>query len=535
MTEKTYELTADELAGMSSKELVELAKPQQPTVAQDLNVELGITSPLPQVGGYDNFLGFSTTGEIPRSGLVPLDDLVLMIRRDGQARALLRLLTLPIRAALKDSQWVAPDDAEDADDEVEFANLMWRLPPQSGGMTVPVTKFLRQTLLALAHGYSAFEEVRHVPEDGPLKGKITLRKMALRDARSIRFKVDETGGFNGFQQRTTLNGRSIDVWIQPGKAWYYAASEEENPYYGVSMFEAAFQHYDIKRKLYYLAHLAAQFAAVPARVGEVPPNYNLSELRAFKQALADFAANTAMTHPSGYKVTMQNSASSFDFLKLIDHHNRMMSKSVLAGFIDTEDRPALVDIAKSDPNADMFVLALESIMNEIADSWTQHIMPKYIDWNFGTAKYPVFRFGTLSDDDKGAIQSVFESVVNSSTLNCTPEFVRQMEMKLAKHFDLDINYDDIEKMEKQAAEQAQQNAQDEQDQQQQLAQQAAEQVPQPGEAPQNGTTPAGPPSPQGPSAVAASSRDLDELIEMAQNILANFEDEDLAAPGVLED
>lgn len=511
---------------------VELAVVKNLPVAPELNTELGITSPLPQVGSYEDFYGLSTDGEIPRSGLVSLDDLVLMLRRDGQARALLRLMTLPIRAALKEAEWVAPDDVEDAEQEVEFANLMWSLPPQSGGMTVPVSKFLRQTLLALGHGFSCFEEVRHVPEKGPLEGMITLRKMALRDARTVKFKVDETGGFNGFIQRTSLNGKSIDVWIKPGKAWYYAANEEENPFYGVSMFEAAYQHYEIKRKLYYIAHLAAQFAAVPARVGEIPANFNLKDLQAFKQALMNFATNTAMTHPAGYKVDLKTASTGFDFLKLIDHHNRMMSRSVLAGFVDTEDRPALVDIAKSDPNADMFVLALEATMNEIAESWTQHIMPKYIDWNFGTEKYPVFKFGALSEDDKGALKEAFTTVVTAGTLNCTPEFVREVEKKLAGELGLDIDYDSIEKMEEEAAQANAEKAQ--------LDAERAAQAPPGFGPPEEGGAPAapdGPPQPPGtqPLAVVAASKDLDELIEMAQVLLTRHVQEDLKGPDLLED
>lgn len=519
----------------ASPDVVELATVTNLNVSPQVGVEFGVTNPLPGIGGFEDFYGLSMTGEIPRTGLVSLDNLVLMLRKDGQARSMLRLLTLPIRKALKESEWVAPedlDDAEgDADEEVTFANQMWNLPPQSGGMTVPVSKFLRQTLLALAHGYSCFEEVRHVPEKGPLRGLITLRKMALRDARSIKFKVDDSGGFNGFQQRASVNGKSVDVWIKPGKAWYYAVNEEENPYYGVSMFEAAHQHYEIKRKLYYIAHLAAQFAAIPARVGEVPPNFTVGELNAFKRALMDFAANTAMTHPAGYKVTMQNSTGNFDFLKLIDHHNHMMSKSVLAGFIDSENRPALVDINDGDPQADMFVVALEALMNEIAESWTQHIMPKYIDWNFGTDKYPVFKFGALSDDDKGALTEAFTSIVSSSTLNCTPEFVREVEKKLATRLNLDVDYDAIEKMEEEIQAEAKEQQQAQAEAQAQAQTHIDEmQPPMPPGAPGQPGRPVvpGTPGKQPPQLIAASQDDLDELVTMAQQLLTRHLDEDFS-------
>lgn len=504
---------------MSDDNVIALAKVKQTVTPKSdplVGTEYGITSPLPG-GGYDAYLG-TTTGEIPRTGLVSIENLVEMRRKDGQARALFRLLTLPIRAALQTAEWVEPDGG-DAEQETEFANLMFNTPPQSGGMTTPVTKILRNTLLALGDGYSVFEEVRHVPDTGPLKGKITLRKLAYRDSRTVRFRVDKRGGFDGVRQVTSIGGEAIDVIIPPDKVWYYAANEEENPYYGVSVFESAWQHYDIKRKLYYIAHLAAQFAAIPGRTGMVPKSFDAKELAQFKKGLADFAFNTAMTHPEGYEVKFHNNTAAFDFLKLIDHHNHMMSRSVLGGFIDSEDRPALVDISKADPQADMFVLSIEAIMHEIAESWTYHLMPKYIDWNFGTQKYPIFKFGKMADSAKQAIKEVFTTVVNSSILNCTPEFVREMEMRLAEEFNLDIDYAEIEKREAEAAVQAQEQAKAEAE--------AVAAQPQP----PAGTAPA--PLGQPAQLVAASGRagDIDELVRLAQGLLERHIDEDLADMG----
>src|SRR5690349_1597284 len=64
-----------------------------------------------------------------KSDAVPLNDLIEMRRRDGQTRALLRLFVLPILSCLNEAEWVAPDWTEDdAEAEVEFANMMFRLP-----------------------------------------------------------------------------------------------------------------------------------------------------------------------------------------------------------------------------------------------------------------------------------------------------------------------------------------------------------------------------------------------------------------------
>lgn len=588
---------------------LEPIKPQA-DVDPKLDYEFGVENVLPFSAWLDYTIRDNKGKRTISNGAeaVPIEQLVEMRRKDGQARALMRLITLPIRAALKDSEWVAPkeipsknksgsdddgpkpyddvklagfppspagppgaapaggppagapvpapsptpvvkpkpDKPSPGEKEVEFANLMFTLPPQGGGMTVSCSKFLRQTLLALTDGFSCFEEVRHVPESGPLKGKITIRKMAHRDARTINFNVDETGGFDGVRQRAVMNDQRVDVHIPKDKTWYYAANEEENPFYGVSYFEAAYRHYDFKRKLYYVSHVAAQFAAVPGRIGITPPSPDSRMLASFKTALANFAFNTALTVPEGYDVKEFKGSSQFDFLKLIDHHNMMMAASVLAKFLQQEDRQVLIDNGKADATADMFVLMVESIMNEIAESWSHHLMPKYIDWNFPDANkvYPVFRFGQLADPARDAIKEIFTQVVIAGALNCTPEFVRELEKKLAARLALDIDYDEIEQYEKDAAEAQQQAEQQAADQQQQLMDQASAL----GIPPGGPGTPGGPQSPPpglgggggggqpaftkpaprqgpGPAAMSATSGyvDVDDLVAAAARLLTHEE------------
>lgn len=438
-----------QLAGKASPKASDIGDPL-------LNVEMGVERVLP-------FSYWGAEGEISRNEKVAIDDLVEMRRRDGQARAISRLFLLSLSSAFADGEWIAPDGDEGAEEEVQFANDMWNLPPQAGGMTTSKTVVLKKLLQGITDGFAAFEEVRQVPEEGVLKGKITLRKLAYRDPRTLRFRVDSKGGFDGLRQIATFNGRTVDVRIPKEKVFFWTCNAEENPFYGVSMFESAYEHYVIKKKLYYIAHLAAQFAAVPGRIGEVPANADPRHVIAFKKSLANFAFNTSMITPPGFKVTPFNGNTNFNFIQLIDHHNAMMSKSVLASFLDSEQRAALVEIGRVDPNTDFFILALESLMDDIAEQLSAHLMPKYIDWNFGTKKYPVFKFGQLSDASKSVVKDLFSTVVTSSVLNSTPEFVREMEKKLAMEMDLEIDYEKIEADEKKVAEEAAQAQQSEAD------------------------------------------------------------------------
>lgn len=384
--------------------------------------------------------------------------LVTMRRMDGQARALFRLLTLPIRAALSTATFVP---AEDGEEEAEFIDLVFHTSPSQGGMSVTFHRFMAQLLGALFDGFAAFEKVFWVPQFGPLEGKYTLKKLAHRPSETVTFVSDKHGGYAGFRQRATNGGKITDVYIEPEYSFYYAAQEEERKFYGVSFFQSAFYHYDKKVKLYYTAHLAAQRAAVGTRIGTVPPNASMAAKREFAAALGNLALAQYMMVPDGFKVELLRESGNFNFLELINHHNSQMSKSILANFFDKDQgagsgEGSLVNFAQ--PGDDMFILMLRAVMDDLANQINHYIIPQLIDFNFDGGKYPTFTWGKLTDEQKAAISSTFDKLATAGqSANVTPEFMRALEENVAEEMGLEIDYDavDARMEEEQAAAEAQ--------------------------------------------------------------------------------
>lgn len=375
--------------------------------------------------------------------------LVVMRRMDGQARALFRLLTLPVRSALTTCTFNA---AEGGEKEAEFITNVFNTSPSQGGMSITFQRFMGQLLGALFEGFAAFEKVFWIPVKGPMAGKITLKKLAYRPSDTITFIADKQGGFNGFRQRTNMGGRTIDVFIEPEYAFYYAAQEEERKFYGVSFFQSAFYHYDKKVKLYFTAHLAAQRAAVGTRIGKVPPNASPAAKREFQQAMANLAFAQSIMVPEGFDVTVLNESSNFNFLDMVNHHNSQMSKSILAGFFDKDqgagpNDSSLVNFAQ--PGDDMFVLMLRTIMDEVANQINHYIIPQLVDFNFPGGKYPTFTWGKLTDEQRAALSATFDKLANAQTI--TPEFMRALEKNAVDELGLEVDYDEVEEREAQEA------------------------------------------------------------------------------------
>lgn len=374
-----------------------------------------------------------------------------MRRRDGQARALYRLLTKPILASLKNAHFIPMEGVTGGDEEAEFAKNLLFAPATMGGMTHSFDRFIKQMLLALFTGFTAWEMVPWTAKTGPNKGKWTIRQMGWRPSETLTFLLDGQGEFNGFRQRTFFQGRTIDVKVPRETAIYYAHEEAERPFYGVSMFESAFYHYDKKEKLYYIAHLAAQRAAVGLRVGTMVPSAPPADKKNFVSALSQLGLAQYIALPSAdWTVqTLNETSSRFDFLGLINHHNSQMSKSVLAQWFDDNQgggggESTLVDFGKQKDAT--FFLMLEGILNEMAEVIDQHIVPRFIDWNFGTEKYPQFKFGALTAQQKAAIQDTFDKLATAGPqANVTPEFMLDLEAHMSAELGFNIDYDQIKK------------------------------------------------------------------------------------------
>ena len=421
----------------------EIAKPSK----SDLDTEFGVyIAGLPFSEPYDG-----KSHVLLRVSEPSIRQLVEMRRNDGQARALYRLITMPVRAAAMRATWVAADGGEK---EAKFAEDLLTLPFVSGGMRTPFQKVLGQLLLAISDGFAPFELVYTVPKRGPLQGKITLSKIAYRPCETVQFLVSDNGDFEGLRQRTTgPNGRYVDEKIDKDSAFYYACGDDENPFYGVSYFNAAFYHYDKKVKLYYLAHLAAQHRAVGSRLGKYPPGASPVELAAFRKALANFGLAQSVTVPDkGWSVEdLGKQLGDFPFMEFINHHNSQMSKSVMAPFLDDDQggQKSLVDFGGQTDSLYMTMIGV--IVAELEDLINNVLLPRFIDWNFGTQKYPKIKFGPFTDEQKASIKETFDKLVTAGqSANVTRPFLLELEKYMSEEMGLDIDYEKItEALEKQ--------------------------------------------------------------------------------------
>jgi hypothetical protein len=355
-----------------------------------------------------------------------------MIEVDGQAMSLYRLLTMPIRAG---EVRVIP--TEGGTNEADLVRAQLLNPPQKGGMSSPWSMVIQNITKFVLTGAEVLEKVHE-----ERNGHWVLRKLAPRPRLSITIKMDNKGGFDGVKQVLP----SGEVTIPRDKCALFTVGKEFNPLYGRSMLLPAYGHFEMKHKLYYIAHLAYALNAIPIREGSIPMNAPENDRKIFQNALDNVGVNTSIIVPDGFGMTIHETRQVADSMPLIDHHDIEMAKAVLGQIINMGTTTSGGSYALGEHQLEMLLLALQTIREEIAGVINSFIVPELIDWNFGTRRYPVVKLLPPATDLKALSLDLFKHMAAARQINSSPQFWLILERRLAETlgFENEIDYDKLE-------------------------------------------------------------------------------------------
>lgn len=341
---------------------------------------------------------------------VSIEDLRKMRLNDGTVSAMYNLFTLPIKAA---EHRLEP--ADDDNGELTFVESVFIKAAQHGGMTYPVELLIGDMLRAVEDGFRLYEKVWQVRDDG----KLVYRKVAPRDAASITLLRDEHGGFAGAKQRTWNGSKYIDVEIPVERCFLFTYGKERNYLYGESALRSSYTHYDRKHKLYYLQQLAGQASGLPPRKLKLPEDSDMSTidedvLAAAEDAADNFGFQQRITLPAGWELEEYQS-NPMDLQKAIDHHDTLIARSTLMDFV-VLGASKTGSFALSKDKTEMFMTALVGVMHEIENHINAYLIPPLVDYNFGTGRYPKFRFEELDTETRKLMADSFTAILGRQDL-----------------------------------------------------------------------------------------------------------------------
>ena len=379
---------------------------------------------------------------------VESEELNNMLRSDGQVGGLYRILTTPLRGA---KILVVPKKIGNrtGNREANFIREVLTYPYAEGGMTIPLQTVMSTVLRMLIDGWSPHEIVWEIREQ-----QVRVEKIEYRPVHSVTPQIDDRNNLVGYKQdlnkvRKGISNRGTtgldgEIIIPEDKVLHFVNGPEWNYIFGRSIFMQAYHHFDSKHKLYYIAHIAAQINALRMKIVKVPDEKK-DKADEYLDLVAKLGFNSTISLPSDVIVELLDETSHTfpDISPLIQHHDSQMSKSVLAQVLDIGVDSSTGSFNLSDTHLDVFIANLELMAQYIASIFNFSLIPKLIDWNFGTKNYPRVQFQPFDRLVKKQLFEMFTRISAAPTVNVSPEFLTEMEKEIAETIGLNIDYEAI--------------------------------------------------------------------------------------------
>jgi len=341
-----------------------------------------------------------------------------MYRSDGQVRAVVKVCELPLMTAT----WTTNPASDDPQD-VEIAqfvhdNLF------SDGSQQPIG--LAHALSCYRYGYAVAEPIWALGADR----RIRLDRLAPRLARATyRWYPTPEGELDIYQQRVwvpakrteaprmsasvgpnlisqggTYEFRDIPAWkgaATPGLVRWTLDQEGSN-FEGISLLRSAYKHWFMKETFYKIDAIGAERNALAIPVFEEPQGAQKSD--------RDFAAKVLMSlhaheksyvlAPYGWKFRLEApNGRPRDIMPSIEHHDRMIARSVLAGFLNLDSGSG--SWALSRDQSSFFLMALKAHAWLIAREYNRILVRALVDLNFQVDRYPMV---VVADLDQRKVQ-----------------------------------------------------------------------------------------------------------------------------------
>lgn len=261
--------------------------------------------------------------------------------------------------------------------------------------------WIREALLFLAYGHYSFEKVYGEIKTGQYKGAMAWREFAPRHPSTFEhFYFDKHGHFMGVQQQafdTQTNGyEERDIPLDK-MIWLTNQKEAGNPL-GISIFRPAYKHWKYKDGFYAVQAIAVERQGAGVPYAQYPMGTKDDDIDAAEEMLQNIQAHEQayMTYSEGWDVGFvdMGSAKVLDPADAIEHHDQMIPKSILAGFLNLTqgDRGSF---ALSSDSSGFFTYSLQQTANSLAGSLQKHIV-ELLDFNYpNLPAYPKISFNKV--------------------------------------------------------------------------------------------------------------------------------------------
>lgn len=308
------------------------------------------------------------------------------MRHDPQLTAIMSAYTLPIRRATwqVNGEGCRPEVAQLVAEDLGLHVTGKAKPSAARVRGVSWKEHLRTALRHLVYGHMPFEIGATIDDAGQAR----LSVLSERAPRTIiEIDVNRDGSLNSFEQFAML-GMTPPKPILAQNAVWYAHDREGAAWQGVSLLRPAYAPWLLKREMQRILGTANRRFGVGVPIARALPGTNptAAQMTAAASVAEQYRGGetSGAALPPGFMLELIGLAGSapdtMAFLKWLD---QQMSRMCLAGFLDLGETTH-GSRALGQSFIDLFMLSIQSIADDIAETITREAAARIVEWNWGS-------------------------------------------------------------------------------------------------------------------------------------------------------
>lgn len=311
-----------------------------------------------------------------------------MRRQDAKVKSIYNAVTLPLR---RNDFRLDPNGADPAMVDMIAEDLGVPIleadpvPKRRGRQRLDFKEHVRLACLSLIYGHMPFEKTG-VIQDGLWR----LRTLNERlPATLAKINTDRAGNLLSIQQypsafREAASG-GVGVELAGDSIVMYSHEREGGLWQGNSILRTAYKHWLIKDRLIRVDAMKHERNGLGVPWIEAPPGASDKTIEQLNAIASRWRVSetSGAGLPAGAKLHLEGVTGSLpDTLGSIRYHDEQIGEEMLAQFLDlgtTETGSRALGAAF----IDFFVLSLQAIADDLADTLNEQLIELWVDWNWG--------------------------------------------------------------------------------------------------------------------------------------------------------
>ena len=364
-----------------------------------------------------------------------------MLRTDGTAQSIERMLTYPIISA----PWEI-DPAKGDTGEAEFIYDALTALPHQGGPLTTVEQFVSQMTDGFTMKRAYFEKVFKINDDE----KVVYHKLAFRPPETCRPAYDgRRADPRGFKQlpvifnagTPTVSWGANDsnwVYVPPERSFVYIHGTHRDPILGISDMQIPYHCFQTKRKIRWLWYQFLDQGVLPKTIVR-NPDEGQARLDARKVAQLRGRGVVGINDQTAVEPFEASGRAGEAYVQAMAWLDSEMLDSGLLGFMGLSSQAASGkgSYALAESLSKMYLRTRRMVAMDMARQITNEVIGPLIAYNFGPkASIPRFKFGPLSEANEVNVLDVFSKVATTGA-KVPVEFYDQLVNRVATLLELD--------------------------------------------------------------------------------------------------